>query len=256
MPKQKRVIFNKLLIFIMLVTGITTLLVSAVYSSSFLAILGVALIFWGGILLYIAPTKQVSIVLLNKVVNTQSSNIERILTHFKFTEKGVYLPPKNLKTIESSLIFIPETSNTPLPTPEQTTENLASNQKGVFITPPGIGLLEMFEQEMSTSFVKTGTNDLNLILPKLLIEKLCIAGNIEIKILNDTVTIEVTDSVFSNAGNETSINPRTHKQIGSLLASAFACILAKTTGKSVTVQNEILNQKTKITTMEFKLGEK
>jgi hypothetical protein len=45
---------------------------------------------------------------LGASANGSADNIERILSEFDLSEKGIYLPPKNLKKIESSLIFIPK----------------------------------------------------------------------------------------------------------------------------------------------------
>ncbi len=41
--------------------------------------------------------------------------------------------PKNLKNTESSLIFIPETSDIPLPQPEETNQKLLSGEKNRYV---------------------------------------------------------------------------------------------------------------------------
>src|SRR5271169_4154677 len=118
MLQQKIAIYNKFIIYSMLALGIGLVIVSAFYVSSYLALVGTGIGFWAFILLYITPTKHVSLTLLNASANTNGSNIERILTEFDLTEKGVYLPPKNLKSIGASLIFIPQKAKTQLPSPD------------------------------------------------------------------------------------------------------------------------------------------
>jgi len=80
---------------------------SAFYVSSFLAILGLALVFWGCILVYVAPTRQVPYELLEAAADVNAGGIERVLSELGVSGRGVYLPPKNLRDIESSLVFIP-----------------------------------------------------------------------------------------------------------------------------------------------------
>ena len=115
MPEPKRKNFSRIIIFTMLSLGVVIVATSAFYSSTYLALLGVAINFWGVILLYVTPSKHVPLTLLNASAEATSANIERLISELNLSEKGVYLPPKNLKNTESSLIFIPKTSKTPLP---------------------------------------------------------------------------------------------------------------------------------------------
>src|SRR5208283_5067683 len=178
MYAQKRLTLNQTSKLLMLTLGTVLVIASAFYTSSFLAILGTAFIFWSAILFYITPVKHVPLAFLDASANDSNSNIERILSEFELSEKGVYLPPKNLKNIESSAIFIPKIAETRLPLAEEITENLYSKQKeGAFLTPPGLSLSHIFEKELGTSFTKTDFEHLQLVLPKILIENLEIAEN-------------------------------------------------------------------------------
>ncbi len=240
----------------MLSLGSGIMAVSAFYASSFLALLGVILIFWGTILLYVTPSKHVPLTLLNASDEATSANIERLISELNLSEKGVYLPPKNLKNIESSLVFIPETLKTPLPTPEETNEKLFTNEKtGAFVAPPGFALSRLFERELGFSFTKTDLNQIQNKLPKLLVEELELAENAEIQIQSNAVTIEITGSILDEICQQTDSQPKTHMQVGCLMSSAIACALAKTTGKPVTIQNETRNQETKTTHIEYQIFE-
>lgn len=256
MTIQKRVNVNQISTFVMLSLGVAVVIGSMFYPSSFLAILGLSIIFWAAILFYIKPVKHVPLVLLNALAETSSSNIERILTEMDLTEKGVYLPPKSLKNIESSLIFIPETIKTPLPTPEETSEKLYSeNKKGVFITPPGYSLSRIFEKELRTSFTKTDLAYLQVNLPKLFTEELQIAETAEIRSQGNTITVELTNNIFKDICRETDNQPRSHAQVGCLLSSALACVFAKVSGKPIIIQSEIQTPETKTVTIEYNVKE-
>jgi len=254
MPRQKRKTFSQIIIFAMLSLGIGLVAVSAFSVSSYLAVLGVTIIFWGAILLYVTPSKYVPLTLLTASAEDSAANIERIISELNLSEKGVYLPPKNLKNIESSLVFIPGALKTPLFTPEETNEKLLTNQKtGAFITPPGSALSRIFEEELGFSFTKTDLNQIKNKFPKLLVEGMELAENAEIQIQGNAVTLEITGSILDEICSQTDSQPKTHKQVGCLLSSAIACALAKATGKPVTIQNETRNQETKTTLIEYKI---
>ncbi len=240
----------------MLSLGVALVVVSSFFVSSFLAIMGVAIIFFGAILLYITPTKHVPLTLLNASAEAATANIERVILELNLTEKGVYLPPKNLSDIESSLVFIPKTNETPMPTSEETYEKLLTNGKtGALITPPGAALSRLFEDELRSSFTKIDLNQLQVKLPKILVVDLELAENVEMQIQNDTVATEITGSILDEACRQTDSKPKTHKQVGCLLSSAIACALAKAAGKPVTIQNETHNQETKTTRIEYRILE-
>jgi hypothetical protein len=256
MPNQKRTSLSKIAVFIMLLIGILLEVVSAVYVSSFLAILGFAIIFWGTIFLYVTPSKHVPLFLFNASTEANSANVERLILELNLSEKGVYLPPKNLKNIESSLVFIPESNRTQLPAPEEINEKQIIKEKtGALVTPPGSALTHLFEREQGFSFTKTDLKQVQKQLPKLLVEDLELAENVEIQLQDNTVTLEIIGSILEETCRQTDIQPKMHKQVGCLLSSAIACALAKAAGKPVIIQNETRKQETKTTHIEYQILE-
>jgi hypothetical protein len=248
LPKKKQSNLDKAAVLSMIALGAATLIISTFYTSSFLAILGFAIIFWGTILLYTTPTKHVFFELLNAAAEPSSANIERILAEYSLNQKGIYLPPNPnnaglsngwslLQNTGSSLVFIPETSNLPLPKPEENSPRPKnSGNGGIYITPPGQGLCKIFEQQAGKSFTKIDLRQLQSILPRIIIKDLELAETVDIKTEENIITIEITKSILEQICQETSKNqPRTHKQLGCLLTSAIACALAKVTGEPITI---------------------
>lgn len=147
---------NQVSALIMITLGIIFIVLSTYNTISFFAILGVSLFFWGSIILYIKPSRQIPITYLTASTTASMSNIERILTQLQIAEKGIYLPPKNLQDIESSLIFVPNTSKQSLPESKGTQTIIFSDKnKGIFLTPPGFTLTKIFEQTAELSFLNT-----------------------------------------------------------------------------------------------------
>jgi len=245
-----------LIIGVTLITGLAMIVLSALNYSSFLAILGVSVSFWSILLLFFTPTKHAFLSLLRASASASGSNIERTLIEFDLTEKGVYLPPQNLKNFESSLVFVPKTLGVALPTSDETSEKLFNDKKtGLFFTPPGLALSLMFENELGLSFRKITLPQMQNVIKKLF-NNLKFAQDVQVRIHDRTITIEVTGSIFNTLCQETSNNqPRTHAQIGCVLASAFACTFAKASDKPITIQKDTLNPDTQTLIIEYNIEE-
>ena len=245
-----------LMIGVALLTGVAMIVLSALYGSSFLAILGVSVAFWSALLLFFTPTKQAFLGLLKASASASGSNIERALMEFNLVEKGVYLPPQNLRNFESSLVFVPKTPQAALPESDETSDKLFTDKKnGLFFTPPGLALSMMFEHELGVSFRKIPLTQMQRMITKL-IHNLKFAEDAQVRIQDRTIILEVTGSIFNTLCQETRTSqPRTHAQVGCVLASAFACAFAKASDKPITIQKDTLNPDTKTLTIEYRMEE-
>ncbi|MDR1992696.1 MAG: hypothetical protein LBQ98_04245 [Nitrososphaerota archaeon] len=234
---------------IVIASGIFLTILSGFYISSFLAILGITISFWGAILYYIKPTKYVPISFITAINTSNMDNLNRLFTELKYTQKSIYLPPNKLSDPESSIIFIPQTTNKIILTNNETTNTLFTTKKdGMLLTPPGYGLIKIMEQKLGSSFTKMDLIALQKQLPHLLIEELGIAENISIQVENNQLTIEITGSIFTTECNQAQKYPQIHGSIGCILTSALACALSKVTGKPVTINaEETIGKTTKIT---------
>ena len=240
----------------MLTLGLVFLIPSVFYSSYVPAFVGLGLAFWGALLLYVTPAKHIRLDLLNATLGPALSNTERMLANAKLDGKGVYLPPRYLKNSESSLLFVPSKQDVGLPEPEDIDgEEHFGNPTGVFLVPHGAALSRIFEDELGTSFTATDLSYIQEKLPKLLVEDLEMAESMEIKIEDNTVTMEITNHVFNEICLETSKLPKTQRIMGCPLASAIACALAKATGKPVVIEKEEQSQDGKTTEIRYRLME-
>jgi hypothetical protein len=238
-----------------IILGIVLIVISIFNISSFLAVFGISLLFWSAIFLYITPTKQVPIEMFYGQAEVTTSNIERIINESGMTLSAIYLPPKNLKNVDSNIVFIPKESNIMLPCADEINNNLITNRKdGVLIVPPGAALCKFFEHELNASFVILGLKRLQAKLPKLLVNDMELAENVEIQSIGNTVILEISGSLFDEC-RQTDFQLKTHKQIGCLLSSAIACALAKAAGKPVIIQNEIHNKEQKTTHVTYRMIE-
>jgi len=82
------------------------------------------------------------------------------------------------------------------------------------------------------------------------------AEDVQIQIREKTITLEITGSIFNTLCYETRYNqPRTHAQVGCILASAFACAFAKVSDKPITIQSDTLNPDNKTLIIEYRMEE-
>ena len=269
-PNQRRKDHRKtspanIVALILLALGLTALTLSISYTSNILAFIGLGLTFWGATLLYISPEKHVKKILLDTTITPSLSNLDQILTELGYQGKGIYLPPKYLKDFETSKIYIPKHKNTKLPTPEtiqqQEDKTFLRNPEATLITPPGASLSKLFEKTLGTSFTQVDLNSLQQKLPKLFIEDLEIAENIEIKtsesfqeeiqnqhkkedlkaisqtqIKSDIVYAKITNPIYKDICKETRKLANICNSIGCPLCSSIAIALTKTTGNPITIE--------------------
>jgi len=91
-------------------------------------------------------------------------------------------------------------------------------------------------------------------LRTVLTKSLKVAESVDIQVSNDTITVELTKSVFERICRETDNQPLTHRQVGCLLSSAIACALVKVVRQPVTIQRENLNLEKRITQIQYVYG--
>jgi len=255
MPGQKRISSSQIILFATLSLGVGLIVLSAFYPLSSLVIIGIAIISLAAVLLYITPVKHVPLTLLSASAEVAVANIERLISELNLTENGIYLPPKNLKK-EPSLVFIPQMVKKPLATNEETNGKLDSGERtGVLVTPPGAALSRLFEKELGLPFADTNIDKIQRRLQKLLVEDMALAESADIQIQGNVIAIEVVGSVLGEVCQQTDSHPRTHLQVGCLLSSAFACILAKVTERPVTILSENRSTENK-TIIEYRVFEK
>jgi hypothetical protein len=221
--------------------GIIALFTSIVYVSSILAFIGLGLVFWGAILAYIQPEPYTKKAILDATVIPSIATLNQIIQELNYKGDAIYLPPKYLKDPEASKVYISKQKDGKLPKPELTlnhdNELFLENPHGILLTPPGDRLSRLFEKRLDTNFAKTDLKYVTQNLPKLFIEDLEIAENIEIETEHSKIKIRITNSAFKEAHKENSNPSCSYHSIGCPLLSAIACALTKATGKPIVIES-------------------
>jgi len=239
--------------------GVIALAFSINYNSSILAFIGLGLVFWGALLFYIKPENYIKETLLDRTTLPSLISLNQMIKELGYKSKAVYLPPKYFKGFESSKIYISAQEDMKLPPSKKTQSEqdkmFIKNPNGALITPPGIELKRLFEKTLGTNFVRVDLQYLEQNIPKLLIEDLEIAQEVEIKTQNDRVFVQIINSIFQSICKEARKPSKIYCSLGCPLCSAIACALAEATGKSVVIEKEQTGDNNQTTEIEYRLLE-
>ncbi|WNZ29225.1 MAG: hypothetical protein IAX21_11465 [Candidatus Bathyarchaeota archaeon] len=242
--------------------GAILLVFSIVVSSTIIAFIGLSLTFWGILFLLTMSKNYISNNVFEATNISPYATLNRIMSDFDYDVNAIYIPslseesnlPEHLSGLKEMTVFISSKKEMTLPSLEKLVGKhfMINDPEGLCITPPGSGLVSLFENELKTSLTKIDAEDLYDFLPKIIIANLELAGNLEIKPINGAIHVKIVDSVYANlyANKETlkSIN-----LIGCPLVSALCCSIANTTRKLVTLTQTKVSPNLKTIEVWFKL---
>lgn len=248
----------------LLILGVIAFILATVYSSSVPAFIGLGLTFWGVILLYIETEEYTKTSVLDATTTSLLMTLNQTMLEFGYKGKATYLPPRYLSDPEATRVYVPRLRTRRLPTPEETQKLEAQASlrsiEGVLITPPGAELTKLFEKTLGTSFTRMNLENLEQTLPKLLIDDLEIATDLEIQtsssavskpvdptvtqveIEQDRIRVLVTTTAYAETAKIVQQLPTIYGNIGCPLTSAIACAIAKTTGKPTTIETQQISK--------------
>lgn len=256
-PRKQKRKSSETVAYSLLLSGAISIIASIIYSASILAFIGLGVTFWGALLLFIKPTKYVKASFLNSTTLSSLTLIDQIITNLNYKGKAIYLPPRYIKAVKGGIMFIPLKENIVIPPAEQIAEEkvFLRNPKGICLTPLGLDLENIYENELGKNFVKVDLNYLQNNLPKLFIEDLEIAENIEINIKGKIIQVKITESIYNDFCKEARKLSNICKSLGCPLCSSLAIALTRATGKPIIIKKHEFSQDDKTIEVYYKIVE-
>ena len=223
----------------LLLLGIIALISSIPYASSILAFIGLGLAFWGALLLYIKPIRYVKASLLDSTAISTLTTIDRVIADLNYKGKGIYLPPRYLKEFKAGIVFVPSERAIVIPPIEEVAKEkvFLKNPRGICVAPPGLSLVNLYEKELGTDFAKADLNYLQSNLPKLFIEGLEMAEDLELNVESNIIHVKIVGSIYADLCKElrkTSSN--VCSSFGCPLCGSIALALTRATGKPIIIE--------------------
>jgi hypothetical protein len=232
-------------IFLLLIGG-GALAYAFFYESSVFAFVGLGFILWGVVMLYAGSKRYIEESMLSTFMLPVLVDLDRLLQDLGCKGRAFFLPPKYVNDFESSRMYISTEESVNLPQPRQILgrENtiLLKEPAGVIIEPPGAELTRLLEKKLGVKFTKTDLRFLQRGLPNAFAEKLQLAKSLEVSVEKDMVRVTINDFAFRDVFEKVRSLTHVYGKIGSPVASAIGCALAKASGELVVIDREVMSQ--------------
>jgi hypothetical protein len=231
----------------LLLFGIVSIILSIAFSSYVMGFVGLALVFWGVISVYIRPAKYVQAISLEYTASTLLKMADRLLKASNSKGRGVYLPPLLLKDLKDGIVFVNSGSSIKVPRPEDLARGkaLTKSPKGICLTTAGLGLTNLLEEKLGKSFTEVSLGYIMDKLPELFTDVLEITNSFEISSSQDSVYVKVKSPIFLNLCRETRESLGICSSYGCPLCSSIAIALARCLGKPIVIEKAKFLSETK-----------
>jgi hypothetical protein len=248
-PVHKNNSNSSMIAVLFLAVGILLLAYSMLFGLQIAAFIGLGLTFWGAIFALARNGKYVESSLLDATAKSAYSTIDRIINDLKFNGQGYYIPaypkdvnlPVYLKNLKESVVFISENfDGKPSADDLAARRFLSEKTHGAFVTSPGSELMAQIEKQLQLDFSKIPIEELTEILPSCLTETFNLAKSVEMSVVENGVSFKATGILYQSLYRA---EPplKSVSILGCPVVSAVACVLAKSSGKTVTIKEQVLS---------------
>jgi len=227
-----------------------TLLSSVFFESSILALIGLGLTFWGALLTYVKSNNYVKAVLLDSTAAPSLKAVDEMLNELGIEGKAVYLPPENIEKSEEGEVFISKKKDVVIiPRKGEVSTD------GIYITSPGVGLANLYERRLGKKFIEADLEYLRESFPRLFIEDLEIAEDLEMNLEDNRVKVRIEGNLYSNLCMEVRKLRKICDSIGCPLCGSLAVALARVSGKPVVIEDERFSKNGRTLEVEYRILE-
>lgn len=232
---------------VFLATGILLILYSIFMELQVPAFVGLGLTFWGAVLALARSGKFVESTLLDSSTRASYATLDRVMNDLKYSGHGYFIPaypkdvflPEYLKNLKDPVVYVSESFDGKPPIDELASGKFISSQsRGFFIASPGSGVVVEIERQLGMDISKISLSELCEIMPKCLTENLNVAKNAELKLMPNGASFKAVGILYESIYNPES-RPKSADMIGCPVVSAVASALAKSSGKAVTIKEQL-----------------
>jgi hypothetical protein len=253
----KNIAREKVVAWLLLLAGGGILFLAWTYGSSISAFAGLGFVLWGLVMLYAGSKRYVEESMLTTLIFPSLANLDRLLEDLDCRGKAFFLPPEFLSDFEACRVYISVEKSGGPPKPEHIRGNenrmLLKEPSGVIVEPPGAELTMLLEKRLGTRFTRVDLQFLQRELPRAFVERLQLAKNMQIDVERSRIRVTIEDFSLMGMYEKISSLARVYSQIGSPVASAIGCALAKSSGELVSFENEVVSQRGRNLTIDYRI---
>jgi hypothetical protein len=219
------------------------------------ALVGLGLIFWGMIIGYISSEEYVKREVFEATNLSYLTTLNEMMQKLHLKETAVFLPIRYLSGSKSNKVYLVESKTAKLDNIKEILQKASNNDPldARLMVAPGNELLKLFEKTLGKSFANVDFSFFETNMPKLLINELEIAQNVEIEGKGNIVQVKIKNLVTEDFSKELNEYETTVHSLGIPLSSAIACALANCTNNPTVINNHKINVDEKTTEIEFLL---
>ena len=122
--------------YMIITIGLILLAISIVHTNNISTFIGLALTFWGALLLYIKPSQYTRIEVLNSSIKSLYENIQELISDLGYEGEPKYISTVTLGSFKKVYLYISEHEESTMLTEEQLTNNIIFYKE-----PPSIKIL-------------------------------------------------------------------------------------------------------------------
>ncbi|MEM2759468.1 MAG: hypothetical protein QXU32_02640 [Nitrososphaerales archaeon] len=221
---------------ILILIGGVSLAVSYAYSSLILTFIGLGLLLWGIVILYVSRARQVPEEVIDAISFHAIKAFDEVLLKMGLHGKIVFLY-KNLAGVAKGYMLVPYGGvDTEAGTENRLSANRVDITKGMYIEAPAQGLVELFERELNINLADVDLEYVQENLPVLLTEDLKLVDSFSIERKDNIVRMNAKGRLSSYICDLVKKQTHLGDHLGCPLCGAIALVISKVTGRPVSIR--------------------
>jgi hypothetical protein len=224
----------------LIAAGGALLFLSVLINSVIPTFMGLGLILWGFLLLYVTQSRYVPDEIVSAIPLSLMKSIDSLVSSYGCNGRTIFLHPKTLKGMEQGYVFIPAQDEEKVPSNDKLLEEkiVQDDPKGVLLPSPSQSLAMFFEKKLNANFATTSLAYIQEKIPPLLVDTLRIADDISLEENpdNKVITIRIRGGPWIDVCRLVSTETRIGSHLGCPICGAFALILSKVNAKPTRIK--------------------
>lgn len=234
---QSPILLNTAISLTLLSIGCAAVAYSIYYPSTITAFIGLTLVLWGSLLLYVLPQKFIKREVTESMISSSQQSVEQTISELNLEGKAIYVPfQKELFSrynvgFQNEFIYIPKKN---VDASETITQAFINDEgTGLRLNPTGLGLANLMQEKTKQKFQNMDLASIPDVLSTIMVRELGVAKDFRMAVFEDNAYITLTKPITLALYKEAK---QLSQSLGCPLCSSVACVLSRVTGRPVAIE--------------------